>query len=220
MMQLAIASRTGDALDAYKQFFQRHDANLIHALSISELFKKLYDTTISGVIIDLPLVLKSTDTERIWLGIIEGIFPSIRVNWNPDVGFRTLYHNISKSGEENQIAFIEDCHNFKPRALRKDVRQEIHFNVLFWSMEETDEKAQRAYTLNISPGGLFVCTCYPSSQNSFVWVHLRELDQQPVKVLVKWKLAWGEAMCVPGFGGSFSDLEPALTEKLEKVLKL
>jgi len=220
MMQLAIVSRTGDVLDTYKQFFQRHDVNLIPVSSISELSKKLYDTVISGIIIDLQMVMKATETDKIWLGIVEGIFPCIRTNWNPEVGFRTLYHNISKSDEENQIAFIADCRNFKPRVLRISNRQEIHFNVLFWSMEETDEKAQRAYTLNISLGGLFVCTCYPSSQDSFVWVHLRELDQQPIKVLVKWRLAWGDAMRIPGFGGSFIDLEPALTEKLEKALKL
>jgi hypothetical protein len=218
-MQLAIVSRTGNVLDAYKHFFQSHDVELIHAVSISELYKKLYDTVVSGVIVDLQTVMKASDTEKIWLAVIEGIFLSIRANWNPEAGFRILYRNVSKSSEENQIAFIEDCRNFKPRTLRKDNRQEIHFNVLFWSMQETDKEAQRAYTLNVSPGGLFVCACYPSPQGSSVWVQLQELDPQPIKVLVTRSLAWGEVMRIPGFGGSFSGLEPAVIVKLEKALK-
>jgi Tfp pilus assembly protein PilZ len=92
--------------------------------------------------------------------------------------------------------------------------------VLFWLMEETEKKAQRAYTLNVSPGGLFVCTCYPSLQGSSVWVQLQELDSQPIKVLVTRSLAWGEAMRIPGFGGSFNELDPAVIAKLEKALKI
>ena len=91
---------------------------------------------------------------------MEGIFPTVRTNWNPESGFRALYSDSSKSETDNLSLFLEDCHKFKPRALRKHARKVLNFHVLFWPIDAPEETAERAYTLNISYGGLFVCTCY------------------------------------------------------------
>ena len=217
-MQIAIVSRSGSALDAYKRFLEGHGVTLIHVSSIAALYQTLPDTSISGFMVEIQVVVKATDTEKDLLHTLERIFPNIKTNWNPTDGFRALHHGAGKSGEENLIAFVRDCRNFKPRALRKDKRHERRCNVLFWPTGASEETAQRACTLDISFGGLFVCTCDPPPEESFVWVTLREVDARPFKVLVKWKLAWGVAMRILGFGGCFVETDGDLKEKLETFL--
>lgn len=217
-MQMAIVSRTGPVLDAYKRFFGVYGVDLIHAPSLSELYQKLPDAPISGFVVEIHVMIKTTETEKGLLDTMMTIFPSIKTNWNPEAGFRALYNDSDKSGEENLRAFVRDCRNFKPRTLRKKKRHEKTFNVLYWRDDASRETAQRAFTLDVSTEGLFVGTCDSPREDSVVWVVLREVDARPFKVMVKWRLPWGAAMRIPGFGGRFIDLDADLAGKLETAL--
>lgn len=167
---------------------------------------------------DDPEVGRATNIEKDSFQILERIFPNVKTNWNPTDGFRALYRSNGRSGEESLIAFVQDCRNFKPRALRKDKRHERKCNVLLRPVGAPEETAQRAYTLDISAGGVFVCTCDPPPEESLVWVILREVDARPFKVLVKWRLEWGVSMRIPGFGGRFVEADVDLKEKLAAFL--
>lgn len=217
-MQLAIVSRSGPVLDAYRRFFGAYGIDLIHATSISDVYQKLPDAIISGFVVEIHMMVKATETEKELVQTMAVIFPSVKTNWNPEAGFRALYNDSDKSSEENLRAFVLDCRNFKPRALRKKKRRERKFNVLYWPLDASRERAQRAFTLDVSAGGVFVGTCDPPPEGSLVWVVLREVDARPFKVLVKWKLPWGDTMRIPGFGGSFVDPDADLAEKLEAAL--
>jgi hypothetical protein len=217
-MQIAIVSRAGPVLDAYRRFFGAYGVNLTHAPSLSELYQKLPDALISGFVIEIRMMIKATDTEKELLHTMVAIFPSIKTNWNPEAGFRALYNDSDKSGEENLRAFLRDCGNFKPRTLRKKTRHGKNFSVLYWPIDASPETAQRAFTLDVSTGGLFVGTCDSPHEDSLIWVVLREVDTRPFKVIVKWRLPWGSAMRIPGFGGRFVDLDDDLAGKLETVL--
>jgi hypothetical protein len=217
-MQIAIVSRGGSVLDAYERFFGACGVKLIHAPSLLELFRKLPDMFISGVVVEIYTMVKANDREKELIQTVAKIFPSIRTNWNPEAGFRALDNNSDKSGEESLLAFVQDCRSFKPRALRKTRRHEKKFNVLYWPIDAPPESAQRAFTLDVSTGGLFVGTCDPPGQGSLVLVVLREVDASPFKVMVQWRLPWGAAMRIPGFGGRFVDLEDERAEKLEAAL--
>ena len=218
-MQIALVSRTGAVLDAYRRFFETQGIDLLHLQSISELFRTLTVTVISGFVVDIQMALKTTDLEKRWLQTMEGIFPNVRTNWNPERGLRALYSDSSKSETDNLSLFIEDCRKFKPRALRKHERKEINFHVLFWPIETPEEEAERAYTLNISGGGLFVCTCNAPPMDKLVWVNLQGVDVQPFKILVRLTRAWGSGVQIPGFGGSYADPDANLTERLEALLQ-
>lgn len=218
-MQIALVSRAGTVLDAYRRFFEAQGIDLIHLQSISELFQTLAHTALSGFVVDIQLALKTTDTEKRWLQTMETIFPSVRTNWNPERGFRALYSDSRKSETDNLSLFLDDCRNFKPRAIRKHDRRAINVHVLFWPIETSEEKAERAYTLNISRGGLFVCTCYAPPADHLVWVRPQEVDVQPFKVLVRLTRTWGSGINIPGFGGSYADPDTNPAEKLEALLK-
>jgi len=206
-MQIALLSRVGEVKDAHIQFCEHHGVELIHGTSISELYTKFTNTLLSGFIIDVPIVLKATGVEKSLLQSMEGIFPYLRTNWSHDTGFRALFYESNQSSDENLLEFLKKCRNFKPRALRNDRREAKTFNVLSWPIDGAPQDAQRAYTVDISSGGLCIATCEPPPPASILQVTLKELDERPFKVLVRWKLEWGVAMRPPGFGGSFLDLD-------------
>jgi hypothetical protein len=218
IMHVAIVSRVGPVLDAYTRFFGALGVNLIHAVSLSELIERFPNAIISGFVFEIHMMVKATDQEKELLQIMVGIFPSIKTNWNPEAGFRALYKGADQSGEESLRAFVRDCRNFKPRALRKKQRHEKKFSVLFWPVDASPETAQRAFTLDVSTGGLFVGTCGPPREGNLFGVVLMEVDAHPFKVMVKWTLPWGTAMRIPGFGGKFVDLESERAESLGAVL--
>jgi hypothetical protein len=217
-MDIAIVSRSGPALEAYTRFFGAYGVNLIHAPSISELHKQFPGAIVAGFVAEIQMMVKSTEAEKVLLYSMMEVFPSVKTNWNPEKGFQALYNDGDESGEENLRAFLRDCRNFKPRPLRKMKRHEEKFNVLYWPLDASQKTAQRAFTVDVSSGGLFVATCDPPSAGSLVWVVLKEVDARPFKVMVKWKLQWGIAMRIPGFGGGFVDMGQDLAEKLETVL--
>lgn len=218
-MRLAIVAKRGEVLAAHEEFFRELNVELLPFPSLSALFAALPENPVSGIVVDVQLSVKAADQEKERLHLLESIFPSVRTNWNREAGFRALYNDASRSGQENLLAFVEECRRFQPRALRKYRRLARHFNVLYWLAGGQEQAARRAYTVDVSYGGLFVGTCDPPPVESFVWVRLVELDDRPFKLLVKWRRAWGEAMAVPGFGGGFVDRQEGLMAKLEAFLR-
>lgn len=73
--------------------------------------------------------------------------------------------------------------------------------------------------MNISQGGLFVCTCDPSPVESLVEVKLPDVGEQFFKVQVRLTRAWGGGRYIPGFGGSYADLDADLASRLESILQ-
>jgi len=222
-MQIALVSRGGAVLDAVRKFFAEKGIDLIHLKSISDLFDELSDTRISGVVVDIRSVIRASEAEKSWLKNMEGIIPHIRINWHSEEGFRVLYGDAGSAGVDGLSLFLDNCRNIKPRAPRKYRHKEKTFHLLFWPVGASEEEALRAYTLNISGGGLFVCTCHAPPAGSLLWIRLPEVDPRPQKVLVKWILAWGEGrgegMRVPGFGGKYVEPDAEFAGRLEPFLK-
>ncbi len=217
-MIVALVSRTGDVLDAYLRFFEKNGVTPSHFLSVTDLYRKLPEMMINGVVIDMPTLLKAAEPEKIQLQTIESIFPNVRATWNPKAGFHALFHDGSKSGEENLKAFLQSCRDFKARSLRKDKRKTKHLNVLFWLDDAPEETAQRAFTFDVCHGGMFVCTCDAPPVGAVVRIKWPELGELPLKLLVRWRMPWGVAARIPGFGGSFMDLQGDQASQVDALL--
>jgi hypothetical protein len=217
-VKIALVSRQGEALRAYTEFLAAHDAVAVHFSNISEMYQKLPEVPISGFILDIPAIVKASERERALLLTLEPIFASIRVNWNQKAGFRALFSDSTKSGEENLLGFLDRCKAAKPRSLRKDERKLKSFNLLVWGDSEREEQGRRAFTLNVSRSGMFVCTCDPHPAGTILNVKIMELDDRPFRVEVRWEQPWGVAMMIPGFGCRFDGLKGERLKLLEAAL--
>jgi hypothetical protein len=218
-MQIAFVSKGGAVLDAARKLFSEKGIDLIHLKSISDLFHELPETQISGVVVDIRTVIRASEPEKSWLKNMEQIIPNIRINWRPAEGFSVLSDAPGFSGAEGLSLFLDHCRTVKPRVPRKYKHREKNLNLLLWPVGAPEEEAQRAFTLNISAGGLFVCTCDVPPAGTLLWVRLLEVDSRPVRVLVKWGLAWREGMHIPGFGGKYVDPDAEFLRRLAPFLR-
>lgn len=216
--RLALLSRAGSVLEAYRSFFERAGVTTLHAPSVTKLFEQLPDLPISGIVTDLPVVVRASAHEKLLLEAVEGIFPNARVNWQPHAGFRVLFADAARSGEENLLEFVARSRQFTPRSLRKDARRERNLNVLMWRDGESPDQARRAFTKDISLGGIFASTCEPPPEGTELWVQLLELSPSPLKVKVRWERGWGRSMNIPGFGAEFVELTEAQIAALKHLL--
>ena len=217
-MNIALVSRQGEALKVYTAFLAAHGAVAIHFSSITEMYQKLSEITISGFILDIPAIIKATERERMLLQTLETIFANIRINWNHKAGFRALFSDSTRSGEENLRAFLARCETARPRSLRKDDRKAKNFNLLVWELSESEGLARRAFSLDMSRSGMFVCTCDPHPVGSILNVKIMELDDRPFRMEVRWEQPWGVAMRIPGFGCRFDGLKGERLKLIEAAL--
>ncbi len=217
-VNIALVSRQGEALKAYTEFLAAHGAAAVHFSTISEMYQKLPDVCISGFILDIPAIVKASERERTLVQTLETVFASIRINWNHKAGFRALFSDSTKSGEENFLAFLARCETFTPRSLRKDERKLKNFNILVWEQSEREAEARRAFTIDVSRSGMFVCTCDPHPAGTMLNVKIMELDDRPFHVEVRWEQAWGVGMRIPGFGCRFDGLKGERLKLLEAAL--
>jgi parallel beta-helix repeat protein len=63
-VQIALVTRTGAALDAYRRFFEAQGIDLLHLHSISELFQTLTVTITSGFVLDIQMALRRFPMNR------------------------------------------------------------------------------------------------------------------------------------------------------------
>ena len=217
-MNIALVSRQGEAHRVYTGFLAANGAVAIHFSSITEMYAKLSEITISGFILDIPAIIKATERERMLLQTLETIFANIRINWNHKAGFRALFSDSTKSGEENLRAFLARCETARPRSLRKDDRKTKNFNLLVWELSESEGQARRAFSLDLSRSGMFVCTCDPHPVGSILNVKIMELDDRPFRVEVRWEHPWGVSMRIPGFGCRFDGLKGERLKLIEAAI--
>lgn len=217
-MNIALVSRQGEAHRAYTGFLAANGAVAIHFSSITEMYAKLSEIAISGFILDIPAIIKATERERMLLQTLETIFANIRINWNHKAGFRALFSDSTKSGEENLRAFLARCETARPRSLRKDDRKTKNFNLLVWELSESEGQARRAFSLDLSRSGMFVCTCDPHPVGSILNVKIMELDDRPFRVEVRWEHPWGVSMRIPGFGCRFDGLKGERLKLIEAAI--
>jgi hypothetical protein len=215
---LAVVSREGAVHNAFRGFFDSCGVPIFHFASVSELFRTLPERRINGIVADVPVLVRASLNEKMLYEGIEGIFPNVRVNWNRQADFKVLFGDPGRSGEENLKAFLKRCLAFTPRSLRRNDRKQRNLNLLVREEGQSLDNARRAFTTDLSHGGLFAGTCEPPAVGTTVWLQVLELGPEPFKTQVRWNRSWGEGMAIPGFGVKFLDPTPEQKGLLHEML--
>lgn len=214
---LAVIARE-PVYDALRRFFDPFGVRLCHTDNITDLFRTLPETQVNGIVTDIPILVRASLNDKMLFEGIEGIFPNIRLNWNEHAGFRILFTDPKRSGEEHLRAFLQRCLAFSPRPLRRNDRKECHLNLLMWEEGEPEDRAHKAFTMDVSHNGLFVCTCDPPPFGVEVRLSILELSPLPFRATVRWQRGWGMSSTIPGFGARFLDLDQEQKTALDQLL--
>lgn len=169
----------------------------------------------SGLLIDLPAIVKAKGEEKIIACTLASFFPTLRVRI---IG--SMLVPMTLAGEARQDNSLHDfleksCSRFTPRRLRLYRRRPVCIATL---LQEGD-RVQRGYTLDISWGGAFVTDTCPErfSVGEQFDLTLHEFAIT-TRVTIRWIRAWGERFA-PGIGVSFNQRDENLEQALRTLLK-
>lgn len=169
----------------------------------------------SGLLIDLPAIVKAKGEEKIIACTLASFFPTLRVRV---IGVMLIPMTLAGDArQDNSLKeFLEkSCTRFTPRRLRMHKRRPLCLPTLL----NIDNQEQRGCTADISWGGAFIGNYHPE-QFSVGNQHDLTLHETgiTVRVTVRWIRPWGEHH-IPGIGVSFDALDEQLEQLLLTLLK-
>ncbi len=212
ILVISVSDDTRAALSASMKPFEVELALCSTFLEAENLaLKGLY----SGILVDLPSIVKAKGEEKIVACSLTGFFPTLRVRVMGNMLIPMTMPGAAK--QENSLGdFINRaCKNFTPRQLRAHHRHAIGISVA----TRFAEIETRAFTLDICWGGAFIVDFNP--ERFAIGDLLTVFFQEPgcdVQATVCWKQSWG-LRHAPGIGVKFHTLSEDLSEFMLRLLK-
>lgn len=169
----------------------------------------------SGILVDLPSIVKSKGEEKIVAYTLANFFPTLRVR-----AIGSVLVPMSMPGSAKQDKNLSDflnvtCPAFAARKLRAFRRHPgCHATIVRYNGE-----VFRGFTLNLSWGGAFVVdvSAEKYSTESALTVTFPEFELD-VDATIRWIKPWGQRYA-PGIGISFNGLDHAFETVLAGLLK-
>lgn len=191
--------------------------------SFHEMSSMAIENAYNGLVIDILTLVRCSKEEKVIAYECINLYPVLRVKWETKqkrIKLSPLEQSFSLNAESALRFFIETrCKAFPARRLRRYKRKQIHLNVLVspdgtFSAEDTS----KAFTVSISPGGLFLHTMQTVEEGETLWLRFVDFaDQTPIAATVRWSLEWGQARSIPGVGMS---LETISRDQEKEILAL
>ena len=210
-----VISVSDDTRAALANSLKAFDVQLVQCSTFLEAENLALQGLYSGILVDLPSIVKAKGEEKIVACSLSGFFPTLRVRVMGTMLIPMTMPGAAK--QENSVSdFINRaCKNFMPRQLRSHHRHVIGISVATrFSDTET-----RAFTLDISWGGAFIVDFNP--ERFSIGDDLTIFFQEPsceIQATVCWKQSWG-LRHAPGIGVKFHSLTDTLSEFLLRLLK-
>jgi hypothetical protein len=208
--KLLLIAEQGLARVAYVEVLHSLDIEVDCIASPDEINGALIDAPYSGLLIDVPTMIRCECGDKNRITRIMDRFPVLRLMYNPKYGgIRGLAQGGTVRDNRDLTEFVlSECVPFLPRSIRVAQRREIVFNVMLYAdLDQLEQGGERTITVNVSEHGCFVYSVSDWRVDNLAWIVIRELeDQTPIELLVRWQRTWGESMRIPGIGTSFESM--------------
>lgn len=192
--------------------------------TVSELFSCMVREQFSGILLDVPTLVRASTGEKASLYDLLNVFPVLRVKWDPRAAtVRALFYDrLPKPGAGLEDFVRSQCAAFAPRSIRRGERIPLHCNVMVSNSRDFPPSSLiRTVTLNVSAGGCFLIGAGPWARGRRLWLRIVELeDQSPIEVEIRWGKEWGESLGIPGAGVRFLSIAPQQLDRLTELCRL
>lgn len=208
--RLLLIAEDGPARAAYLETLRQLDVEVDCVSSPDGIGGAVIEVPYSGLLIDVPTMIRCECTDKNRVNRIVERFPSLRLMYDPGFGgIRGLARGGTMRDNRDLAEFVlSECVPFPPRSIRVAIRQALVFNVLLGGdPRRMDVEAERTVTINVSEHGCFVFTAGRWVVDAPVWLVVGEFeDKTPIELRVRWRRGWGRAMALPGIGATFESM--------------
>lgn len=218
---ILLVCRDGKSSQVYQAELDIPGVSLVCVQRMSEFFYRGVYCPLSGILVDMPTYMCSSEEEKRLLTDLVEHFPALRLRCNESTGeIRTLPFGTAYPGKNPPAAFVQKyCVSFAQRRVRSVERSQQHLPALL-NMHPPGETLSgvRTVTANISCRGCFLISYEPWVVGDRGWVTFPELkDAAPIPVEICWIRPWGEGRSLPGMGARFMDLTESQKAELDRL---
>lgn len=192
--------------------------------SFKELLQLTVEGAYSGLLIDVPTLIRSSKEEKSIAYECINFYPTLRMKWDPrlkNVSFSPQEHGGATDTQGALAHFIEKrCRAFAARSLRRFNRKDTYLSLILHERSDCDATySLKTFTVNLSQGGAFVHCCDPRPKGARVLLGLVGLPgPDPLPAKVCWSIPWGGSRCIPGIGVMFDPVGAPQGEWIAGVL--
>jgi hypothetical protein len=169
----------------------------------------------SGILVDLPSIVKSKGEEKIVAYTLANFFPTLRVRTLGSVLVPMTMPGSAKQDKNLNDFLSLTCPAFDPRKLRAFRRHPACLATIV----KQNEVEYRGFTLNLAWGGAFIVdvSAEKFSGKNEITVFLPEFGFV-IDATIRWIKPWGERFA-PGIGISFNNLDESVETVFSGLLK-
>lgn len=207
--KILLVAENGPARDAYTDVLHSLDVCVDCIASPDEMTETLADSSFSGLLVDIPTMIRCESSNKNRITHIMDRFPVLRLMYNPEMGgIRGLAQGGTVKDNRNLADFVlHECVPFMPRSIRVAERKDVVFNVKLFAELDREDQAELTVTVNVSEHGCFVYSVHDWDMDSPAWMIVDEFeDKSPIEMKVCWLRKWGQAMALPGIGTRFESM--------------
>ena len=213
--------REGESRQVYQAELDSAGVLLVCVQGLMEFFRRGVYCPLSGILVDMPTYMRSSEDEKRLMTELVGLFPALRLKCNESTGeIRTLPFGTVYPGNTAPAVFVQKyCTTVAPRKIRTSERHLMNLPALLSkTLPDSNIPETKTVTANISNGGCFLVVFEPWVVGARGWLTFPELnDNTPIQVEVCSVLPWGESRSLPGMGVRFIDPTPLQKVELKRL---
>lgn len=215
MTRVLLLARPGRARDRFLEELAGLGVCPEVAATAAELVAAIRRGAFSGVLFDVPTLVREKDFDKLLLRDLALIYPCVRLKYDPDADVvHALGTNAAPTSRDGLSMFVAACREATPRALRRGGRVPAHLPVVLSRAGDSGGANERAVTLNISFWGCFVVTAASFTEGETVEATFPDIGGCRVRARVTWMEPWGARRELPGVGLAFLQIPGPLAEAL------
>ncbi len=217
-MRMLLVARDGRARERFLEELSELGAECDVAAGPQALTEAVRRNRYSGMLFDVPTILRDKRFDKKLLQDLAEVFPSVKIKHDPATD--TVYALGTKAvltAQGGLSVFVEACREFAPRSFRRGDRVEAHLPVTLWRGAMLSGQAgERTTTLNMSFWGCFVFSTAAWTIDEPLLVGFPDLEAAQVRSRVAWIEPWG-GRTLPGLGLAFLEMPESLGRELVRL---
>lgn len=216
-----LVSRSASRTQLYRETLEQEGLSCLAVLTLKEVPVLAAGTPLSGILLDMPVLIKANASDKLAIEDILKALPSAYLNVAPATdSVRLLIATGTKGTAKNVAEFAALCKAVAPCRVRPKDRFPLHLQTLL-AGDAAREMSEQTVTLNVSETGCFLISTNPAFQVGqevcITFIGLE--DNTPIIATICWLRRWGsDGHEVPGIGVKFVTMSAAQRSEIQTLL--
>lgn len=217
-----VVSRSASRTQVYREALDQLEVSCLAVSSLQEVPGLTSGIPLNGILLDMPVLVKSTADEKAAVEDALKALPSAYLNIAPATdAIKLMTANGIQGMAANLNEFAALCTAFPARLVLPKLRYTLHLHALLRSFDATVPEEQ-TFTQNVAPGGCFLFSANPRfSIGQLVEISFVDLDDPTaVTASICWINRWGvRGHQAPGLGVRFERITDSQLNQINGLLR-